>query len=100
MICTAKKEDKACRILYALAISSNVTFINGIKSYINIDVDYVVLNSFNIELNKFKDVINYFKNVNKDNIDEYDKQINNMFENIDSGFLEKKTIYRVKKNEK
>lgn len=78
--------------------SSNI--LNGIKSYLNIDVDYVVLNSFNIELDKFKEVINYFKSVNKDNVHEYDKRINDMFVNVDNGFLEKKTIYRVKKNEK
>ena len=74
--------------------------LNGIKSYINIDIDYIVLNSFNIELFRFIEVIKCFKNVNKDNVLEYDKKINSMFENIDTGFLNMKTIYRVKKNEK
>ena len=74
--------------------------LNGIKSTIEIDVDYIVLNSFNIELNKFLKVINMFKTVNKNNAIEYDKEIGNMFSNTDYGFLYKKTIYRVKKNEK
>ena len=46
------------------------------------------------------EVINCFKNVNSENLLEYDKKINNMFSNIDNGFLDTKTIYRVKKNEK
>ena len=41
-----------------------------------------------------------FKCVNKDNVDEYNSRINNMFTNVDYGFLNTKTIYRVKKNEK
>jgi len=78
--------------------SSNI--LNGIKSALNINLDYIVLNGFDIELSKFIDVINMFKNVNKDNIIEYFNKINSMFINIDEGFLNTKTIYRVKKNEK
>ena len=78
--------------------SNNI--LNGIKSSLNINLDYIVLNSFNIELDKFIDVIRYFKSVNKDNVDEYNEKINNMFANVDNGFLNTKTIYRVKKNEK
>lgn len=78
--------------------SSNI--LNGIKSVLNIDVDYITLNSFNIELNKFIDIIKMFKNVNKDNVLEYNERINNMFSNIDNGFLYTKTIYKVKKDEK
>lgn len=78
--------------------SANI--LNGIKSVLNIDLDYVVLNGFDIELDKFIDVIKCFKTVNKDNVLEYYDRINNMFDNIDEGFLNTKTIYRVKKNEK
>ena len=78
--------------------SSNI--LNGIKSYINIDIEYIVLNSFNIELSKFIEVIKMFKNVNSKNVSEYESKINMMFSNTDTGFLNKKTIYKVKKNEK
>ena len=57
---------------------------NGIKLYI---AGYV-------------NVIEMFKSVNKDNVLEYDEKINNMFENIDNGFLNTKTIYKVKKDAK
>ena len=41
-----------------------------------------------------------FKSVNSKNVDKYYLDINRMFDNTDLGFLEKNTIYRVKKNEK
>ena len=78
--------------------SSNV--LNGINSALNINVEYIALNSFNIDLDKFITVIDMFKNVNKSNVEKYSNKINNMFKNIDDGFLNTKTIYRVKKNEK
>lgn len=78
--------------------SNNI--LNGIKSSLNINVDYIILNSFGIELNKFISVVDMFNGVNKDNVDEYNERINNMFINVDYGFLNTKTIYRVKKNEK
>ena len=73
--------------------------LNGIKYY-DIDVDYIVLNSFNIDESKFKAVLDMFKSVNSKNVDKYYLDINRMFDNTDLGFLEKNTIYRVKKNEK
>lgn len=78
--------------------SANI--LNGIRTSLNIDVDYIVLNSFDIELDKFISVIEMFKSVNKDNVLEYEDKINNMFPNVDNGFLNTKTIYRVKKDEK
>ena len=78
--------------------SANI--LNGIRTSLNIDVDYIVLNSFDIELDKFISVIKMFKSVNKDNVLEYEDKINNMFTNVDNGFLNTKTIYRVKKDEK
>ena len=74
--------------------------INGIKSSLNINIDYIVLNSFKVELDKFIIVIEMFKTVNKDNVEEYNDKINSMFTNVDYGFLNTKTIYRVKKNDK
>ena len=41
-----------------------------------------------------------FKSVNKGNVEEYNNRINSMFYNVDYGFLNTKTIYKVKKNDK
>ena len=78
--------------------SNNI--LNGIESVLKINVDYIVLNSFNIGLEKFLIIINLFKSVNTDNVLEYSNKINSMFPNVDNGFLNTKTIYRVKRNEK
>ena len=78
--------------------SANI--LNGIRTSLNIDVEYIVLNSFDIQLNKFISVIEMFKSVNNANVLEYEEKINNMFPNVDNGFLNTKTIYRVKKDEK
>lgn len=96
------KEDKTYPIIdtnIGTQVYSN-NILNGIKTSLNIDIEYIILNSFNIELEKFINVINLFKSVNKDNVDKYNKKINDMFINVDYGFLNTKTIYRVKKNEK
>lgn len=71
--------------------------LNGIRAYLNLNIDYCVLDSFNIDIHKFIKVIELFKNVNIDNIDKYEEKINKMFKNIDDGFLNTKTIYKVKK---
>ena len=97
-----KKEGKTYPIIdnnVGTQVYSN-NILNGIKYSLDIDVDYIVLNSFDIDLEKFIEVIKCFKSVNNENIMEYDKRINNMFNNVDNGFLDTKTIYRVKKNEK
>ena len=41
-----------------------------------------------------------FRNVNRHNALEYNDKINSMFTNVDNGFLNIKTIYKVKNNEK
>ena len=97
-----EKEDKVYPIIdnnVGTQVYSN-NILNGIRSKINLDVEYIVLNSFNIDIDKFIIIIDMFKSVNKDNIDKYEDKINNMFNNIDTGFLNTRTIYRVKKNEK
>lgn len=96
------KEDKTYPIIdktIGTSVYSN-NILNGIKSSLNINVDYIILNSFNIDLDKFISVIKCFKSVNKENVEEYNERINNMFTNVDYGFLNTKTIYKVKKNEK
>ena len=96
------KESKTYPIidnnLGTVCYSNNI--LNGIKTSLNIDVDYIILNSFNIDIEKFICVIEMFRSVNKDNVLEYEERINNMFENIDNGFLNTKTIYKVKKDAK
>ena len=97
-----KKEGKTYPIVdnnIATQVYSD-SILNGIKSYININVDYVILNGFDIDLNKFIEVIKLFKSVNKNNVLEYYNKINNMFVNTSLGFLNTKTIYKVKKNDK
>jgi len=96
------KENKTYPIIdnnIGTSVYSN-NILNGIKTSLNIDVDYIVLNCFGIEIDKFISVIEMFKSVNKDNITLYEEKINNMFDNIDNGFLNTKTIYRVKKDAK
>ena len=74
--------------------------LNGIGYANRIDCEYILLNSFNIGTDNFMKVIEMFKNVNESNSNEYEEKINNMFNNTNLGFLDTKTIYRVKKNEK
>lgn len=96
------KEDKTYPIIdnnIGTQVYSN-NILNGIKTSLNINVDYIILNSFDIELDKFISIIEMFKNVNSDNVEEYNNKINSMFTNVDYGFLNTKTIYRVKKNDK
>ena len=96
------KENKTYPIIdnnIGTSVYSN-NILNGIKTSLNINVDYIVLNGFNIELDKFISVIEMFKSVNKDNVLEYNERINNMFNNVDNGFLNTKTIYKVKKDAK
>lgn len=69
--------------------------LNGIKEKDNLDnnnIDYVLLNSFNIDENKFIKVLKLVNNR------DYDK-INDIFDNLDNGFLYKETVARVKKDE-
>ena len=97
-----EKEEKIYPIIdnkIGTQVYSN-NILNGIKTSLNIDVDYIILNSFNIQLDKFISVIKMYKSVNEETIEEYNNIINNMFDNIDYGFLNTKTIYRVKKNDK
>ena len=84
-------DDKIGTTVY----SNNI--LNGIEEYLELDVDYVVLNSYNI--NNFENVIDLFNSVNKNNKTEYYNQIKDMYGNVDKGFLYKETIYKVKKND-
>ncbi len=94
-----KKEGKTYPIIDS-EIGTSVysgNILNGIKSVVNLNLEYIVLNSFNIDLQKFINIIGMFKTANNENVLEYNEKINNMFDNVDDGFLSTETIYRVKK---
>lgn len=79
-------------------ISYSSKIFNGIKEVLNLNVDYLILNSFMIEENMFLDIVKIYKNVTEDNVLEYEEIINNKL-NTDYGFLYKETVYKVKKND-
>lgn len=65
-------------------------------SYLELsNLAYGVINSFNLDIEVLLEIINMFKTVNDENKEEYSKKINSYFPNIDDGFLNKETIYRV-----
>ena len=85
-------------------VDENVTtvytssYLNGIKEYLNFkkeNIEYVLINGF---LLKEEDkIINMFKTVTNENIEEYNNEISNILDNnIDTFFLHKDTIYKVK----
>lgn len=81
-----------------IAYSSHV--LNGIKVVEELEknkIDYILFNPFLIEDAKFEKVLDMFNSVNANNLDKYAKEIDSMF-NTDYGFLDKETIYKVKKN--
>ena len=74
--------------------------LNGIAEYVDINIDYLLINGFKIELDKLLEVISLFKTVTSDNKDKYKERIDSMFDNTDLGFLYKEAIYQVKRNDK
>lgn len=70
--------------------------LNGLKEKLELDYDYIVLNSFMIDEDKFSKVLDIFNTVDKNNIDEKESELCNMFDNLDKGFFYKGTIYKVK----
>lgn len=100
-----EKEGKVYPILDnedGTTVYTNYIF-NGIKEYNNFknnNIEYVLLNSFNIDSNKFIEVLKTVKNINSANASECYEHINSLFSNIDTGFLYRETVMRVKKNEK
>lgn len=74
----------------------NNNILNGIKEYLELDLDYTVLNSYKIDNNDFIEVIRMFKDCNKDNVEVYFNKIKDKFENSDTLFLYRETMYKVK----
>lgn len=86
---------------YPIVDSINTTvysnnILNTLNEYLELkNIEYGVINSFNIDFDLIIEVIKLFKNINENNIKEYSQKINELFNNIDNGFLEKETIYKV-----
>lgn len=76
--------------------------LNGLEEYLdNIDkFDYILINGFEISDKDLLKVIDIYKNVNKDNLEESNKMLSDMFDNLGKGFLHEESIYRVKKDDK
>ena len=91
-----EKEGKRYPILddeLTSVYSANI--LSSIEAYQELEknnIDYVTFNSFNIDSAKFKEVLKIYDG--KSN-----KKIEELFSNIDTGFLYKETYYKVKKND-
>lgn len=63
------------------------------------NIDYLIFNAFNIDDGVFKQIIEIYNDTNKSNSKENFNKINMLLNyNIDTGFLYKETVYKVKKN--
>lgn len=64
-----------------------------------VGIEYFVFNSFNIDDTVFKNIMILFNKITYKNRTEYFNKINMLLNyNIDTGFLYKNTVYKVKKN--
>ena len=71
--------------------------LNGYYEYLTFvdnNIDYVLLNSYLIDDEIFIKIVDIFKNKSTNGEEEISKLLNN---NVDKGFLYKETIYKVKK---
>ena len=91
-----EKEGKKYPILDTnLTSVYSANILNGIDAYKKLlenKIDYVTFNSFNIESSKFFEVLKIYKGESKEKVE-------NLFPNLDTGFLYKETYYRVKKDD-
>lgn len=99
-----EKEGKSYSIvdseLGTTVYSANI--LNGIGEYLNLkdnNISYIVLNSYGIDDNDFCNIVDFFNTVDSNNISEYNNKIDEMFNNVDRGFLYTETVYKVKSNE-
>lgn len=90
------KEDKVYPIIDNKegTVTYSNYILNGIKEYVELDIDYAVINSFLIE--NIENIIDLFNNVNEDNKEESYNKINDMIKNTSTGFLYNETFYKVK----
>ncbi len=68
--------------------------LEGLKESLELDYDYVVLNSFKVD--NFNEVVKIFKCTSKDNLLENEKRLYSMFNNLGKGFFYEDTVYKVK----
>ncbi len=75
-------------------------YLNGIKEFLNLkkeNIEYILINSFLIEEEKINKIIDMFKTVTNENVEEYNNKISDLLDNnVDTFFLHKDTIYKVK----
>lgn len=90
------KEDKVYPIIDNKegTVTYSNYILNGIKEYVELDIDYAVINSFLIE--NIENIIDLFNNANEDNKEELYNKINDMIKNTSTGFLYNETFYKVK----
>ena len=78
--------------------------LNGLEESIKlreINIDYLLFNSFMINQETMKNILNIYHGVTKENVYELEKKINQeLDQQTDKGFFYKETIFRVKKYEK
>ena len=92
-----KKEGKTYPI-----IDTDLTYVyannifNGIEEYFNIKSDYYICNGFLIENENFSEVLSLINNINKKNVKKISEKVNSMFINVDTGFLYKETVSKIK----
>lgn len=95
-----EKENKKYPILTnklgTVSFTNNI--LNGILEYSQLKEKpmYILCNSFNIQEEKYEMVIDMFKEVKSLNEKEFVQKIDQMFDNVDRGFLYKETVYKVK----
>ncbi|MBE6152018.1 MAG: hypothetical protein E7165_01730 [Firmicutes bacterium] len=80
--------------------SANI--LNGIGEYLKLmknNIEYIILNSYEIKTEQFEKIVELFNSVSENNVDSYVETIDDMFGNIDRGFLYTETVYKVKNNE-
>ena len=93
-----KKEGKTYPIIdknYTYAYSNNI--YNGIKEYFNIKCEYYVVNGFLIDNINFTKILSIIGNLSLENVEDSALQINDIFTNIDTGFLYQNVVSKVKK---
>lgn len=91
-----EKEGTAILSCYVLNLLKN---INNLKKY---NIKYILLDEEYIEHDKFLEVLKIYKNavdfdLNTEKLEILNEKINNIVKNTSTGFLFKKTIYKVKK---
>jgi len=91
-----KKEGKTYPILdtnltsvYSANILSSLNAYHELKKN---GIDYVTFNAFNLEEDKFKKALEIYEGRSSEKIED-------LFPNVDTGFLYKETYYKVKKND-